>query len=122
MNETLTVSVLVFSTLLSILHIILSLLVVPHIFGFLLSSTTLIFNILALVYILKVKKKVEIDYKVQYEKIGAKKKKDCLSLFVRYFLYISYLFSNMFMFTMVILRIIQFSGNIDNIYLTRFPE
>jgi len=67
MKDSISLSILGFSTVLSSAHLVLSFVVVPHIFGFLISSTTLIFNILAIIYILKVKGKMDEDYKVQYE-------------------------------------------------------
>jgi hypothetical protein len=67
MKDSISLSILGFSTVLSLAHLVLSFVVVPHIFGFLISSSTLIFNILAIIYVLKVKGKMDEDYKVQYE-------------------------------------------------------
>jgi hypothetical protein len=64
MKDSISLSILGFSTVLSVAHLVLSFVVVPHIFGFLISSSTLIFNILAIIYILKVKGKMDEDYKV----------------------------------------------------------
>ena len=67
MKDSVSLSILGISTVLSAAHLVLSFIIVPHIFGFIISSSTLIFNILAIIYVLRVKGKMDEDYKVQYE-------------------------------------------------------
>ena len=67
MKDSVSLSILGLSTVLSAAHLVLTFIIVPHIFGFIISSSTLIFNILAIIYVLRVKGKMDEDYKVQYE-------------------------------------------------------
>ena len=67
MKDSVSLSILGLSTVLSAAHLVLCFIIVPHIFGFIISSSTLIFNILAIIYVLRVKGKMDEDYKVQYE-------------------------------------------------------
>ena len=121
MKDSIALSVLGFSSVVSIAHLVLSYILVPHIFGLLLSSCTLIFNILGIIYILKVKEKMDQDYKLQYEQIGNKKKNDCLTVFVIYFLYTCYFISNTLMVLMIVLRSVQISVDSKIVDLTSFP-
>jgi hypothetical protein len=56
MKDNKLLGVFIVSGVLSLIHAVFSFLLVPHIFGMLLSITLLIFNILAIVYIVKVRK------------------------------------------------------------------
>lgn len=64
MNDKIMLGGVTFSLLVSIAQLVLSLLMVPHIFGIMLSITFIIINILILIYVLKVKKVLSSDVKM----------------------------------------------------------
>jgi len=56
MKENLLLTVFIVSGTLSLAHVVFAFLLVPHIFGGLMSISLLIFNVLAIVYVVKVRK------------------------------------------------------------------
>lgn len=73
------------------------------------SAMMLICNILCIIYIVKVKAKIDQDYKVQYEMMGKKEDDTCLSKFLLYGAILSYFCINALMLVMVIFRIVSAS-------------
>lgn len=109
------------SAVISAMHIAMSLVIVPHIFGLLISITMFIINVLYLVYIVKIKKKLKEDYKIQYEMMGRKKKSSCFSISFNLLLKASYLVFNGLMIAMVVIRTLSIAVNWNRVYLTDFP-
>lgn len=72
MKDNVKIGIVVTSGIISLTHFILSFVIVPHIFGIILSTTMLLFNIIYFVYLIKIKKQISEDFKVQYEMIGKK--------------------------------------------------
>ena len=56
MKDNVKIGIVISSGIISLTHFIVSFIVVPHIFGILLSMTMLLFNIIAFVYLIKIKK------------------------------------------------------------------
>ena len=73
------------------------------------SAMMLICNILCIIYIVKVKAKIDQDYKVQYEMMGKKEDDTFLSKFLLYGAILSYFCINALMLVMVIFRIVSAS-------------
>jgi len=72
MRDIFKVGILAVNTLIAITHFVLSILIVPHIFGLLISGPMILVGVVGILYFLKVKKEMKQDYKVQYEMMGRK--------------------------------------------------
>lgn len=64
MKDNAKVAILAASTLISITHFILSIIIVPHIFGLLISGPMIVICVLGIIYLVKVKKTMKKDYKI----------------------------------------------------------
>lgn len=64
MNDKALIVLLAISGVLAVAHFALSLCIVPHIFGIIISVTMIVVNGFTLLYIIKVKKSLSQDYKV----------------------------------------------------------
>jgi hypothetical protein len=121
MNEKVRLGGILCSLLLSVTELVMALLMVPHIFGIMISVTLLIINILYLIYELKVKQVLSNDIKKQYEELGKKHKETMMGRAMRYVLGIGYISTNVLMLIMVIIRassLLHYSREMD---VTSFP-
>lgn len=121
MKEKVLLAILSISAALSLVHFVLSFIIVPHIFGLLISITMLIFNLLYIIYLVKVKKKMSQDYKVQYEMMGRKNKDSCFTKTLILAFIVTYISLNILMFTMVTLRFMSLSVSTEFFNRTDFP-
>jgi cytochrome c biogenesis factor len=113
--------ILTCSAILAVIHFAMSLIIVPHIFGLLISVTMIITNVLYIVYIVKIKKRMNEDYKVQYEMMGRKHKGSCLSKSITIGALVSYVTLNGLMMSMVILRGMSIKVSDEFYNRTSFP-
>ena len=121
MKENLLLPVFIVSGTLSLTHVVFTFLLVPHIFGGLTSISLLIFNILAIVYVVKVRKQIQEDFKSQYEKMGKKKDNSKLTKCVFFSVAAFYIIINILMISMLITRMITVFIDRTNIDVTEFP-
>jgi hypothetical protein len=121
MKEKVLIAAYIGSAIISLAYFILSFISVPHIFGMILSMSMLIVNCVSLLYILKIKKSYEQDYKVQYEMMGKKKDDSCLTKSLLAMLSFSYVSINILMVILIVVRIMNISVDLDLIMLKEFP-
>jgi Na+/H+ antiporter NhaC len=121
MNERTKLAIYTLSALISLAHLVLSFIVVTHIFGLLMSAAMIIVNVLVLIYEIKVKKQISSDYKVQYEMMGRKQKDTCLNSTIYYGSIVLYITINLLMVIMIVLRSISFTLSESDINFNEFP-
>jgi magnesium-transporting ATPase (P-type) len=121
MNDKIMLGGVSFSLLVSITQLVLALLMVPHIFGIMLSITFIIINILILIYVLKVKKVLSRDVKMQYEELGRKRNETNLFKAMRIILGVSFVSANVLMVIMITTRSVSLVGYSENAMRNTFP-
>ena len=118
MRDTLKVAVLAGSTVIAAAHFILSIVIVPHIFGLLISGPMFLIGVLGILYFVKVKKAMKQDYKVQYEMMGKKENDSCYTKSILICLRLMFVSANALMLTMIVLRAISLTKPNE---VTSFP-